>query len=363
MAQVRKVSKQWAKLVDENRQFWRVVELPKIGITKEGSSEDGPLEKIQSAVDQFDKMSGSTLEEVSISLQFKLITDVRQLQKVIEMLQKSERTLLSLEIKVQDDLAFQSDHFHVLKDSLLSFPNLVQCKLVLPFVYVKLLSKSRPRAGHMQVLWISGLETPKLGYLPSSRSDLFNKLTSLSVMHVNTGHSEWRRILSPSSQSLKHLRANPRDEQGGAGEIEPLHFPNLEVLEIFSGELQFPAWMVVPPTLKLYTEQIMTRLPPVSDLWMEFIQHNYWDISTRCPNLRVLRIEDPLCRYKLLRLLRERAANVEAGEKVGEVKMTKLEKLVVPPSMFSANDLEVCKDLVGQVVKWNSELTSWEVEM
>lgn len=65
----------------------------------------------------------------------------------------------------------------------------------------------------------------------------------------------------------------------------------------------------------------------------------------------------------LLTLLRARRENVESGLEVDNVRMEPLKKLVIPFKEYSAETLEECRELVGEVVDWDPEPQLWEVEI
>lgn len=58
-------------------------------------------------------------------------------------------------------------------------------------------------------------------------------------------------------------------------------------------------------------------------------------------------------------LLRERRENAES-DLVEKTKMEPLKKLVIHFDRFSAEELKQCRELIGEVVDWDS---LWEVEI
>jgi len=64
-----------------------------------------------------------------------------------------------------------------------------------------------------------------------------------------------------------------------------------------------------------------------------------------------------------LPLLRARKENVGIGFEVEIVKMKPLKKLFIPFNKLSAEALEECRELVEEVVDWNSEPKTWFVEI
>jgi len=114
---------------------------------------------------------------------------------------------------------------------------------------------------------------------------------------------------------------------------------------------QFPTWMVVPPTLRLFTYEIQTNLSAIQELWFEYLE-NWQLLSSRCPNLQVLRSElngfNP--QQHLLDLLKARERNVKMGLEVDQLKIEPLKKLVIPFNELSAEALEECRELVEEVV-------------
>jgi len=184
----------------------------------------------------------------------------------------------------------------------------------------------------------------------------------LKVEEYNSD-ATWREIFCHCSRSLKHLSLEihglaPKEE------IPPLQFPHLEVLEMDGTSLRFPAWMVVPPTLKLFTFNILSNLPPIRDLWAPSLV-SWRFLSSRCPNLQVIRSElgSSTSPVHLSTLLRAKRENVERGFEVDNVKMKPLKKLVIPFNKLSAEALEECRELVREVVDWESEPGFWEIEI
>jgi len=73
-------------------------------------------------------------------------------------------------------------------------------------------------------------------------------------------------------------------------EVTQLQFPNLEVLEMDEMGQQFPTWMAVPPTSNVSTYSFHSDLPAINELWIKKLS-NWRSLSSRCPNLQVLRLE------------------------------------------------------------------------
>ena len=126
--------------------------------------------------------------------------------------------------------------------------------------------------------------------------------------------------------------------------------------------VQFPTWMVVPPTLRLFTEHIHENLPAIQELWVDH-RCNWGEFSSRCPTLQVLRSNSDELERDLLDFLRVWKKDVEIGFEVGFVKVEPLKKLVIHFNKLSAEALEECRELVEEVVDWDSERKTWEVEI
>jgi len=85
-------------------------------------------------------------------------------------------------------------------------------------------------------------------------------------------------VLSHCSQSLKHLFIRLKSQVPGE-ELSSLQFPNLEVLELTEGNNRFPAWMVVPPTLKLYPFTIFSNIPAIQEVWVHYLYNSRSEIG------------------------------------------------------------------------------------
>lgn len=177
--------------------------------------------------------------------------------------------------------------------------------------------------------------------------------------------SSWRDVLLHSSWSLKHIYIFflSRSEEKLVSNLE---FPNLEVLELFERDLEFPDWMEVPSTLKLRHNGLLHfRIPSVSQLWLtDLLDTN--DGSTRCPLREVIMFEvgeddSQHDTTKLLKLLNARRENVEAELGVEGIKMQAPKKLVIPFESITSEQLEEYRELVEEVVDWGSEPSCWEV--
>jgi len=129
--------------------------------------------------------------------------------------------------------------------------------------------------------------------------------------------------------------------------------------------------MLVPPTLKLFTQDVHSNTPSIQELWVNLLTQIVWDwedLSSRCPKLQVFRLErrrelgDSESEH-LLSPLRARKENSDRRFEVDSIQMEPLKKLVIPFDKFSAADLEECRELVGEVVDLESEPEFWDVEI
>lgn len=241
VVKVREVCKQWWKLVDENRTFWRILVLS-----------ERSLERIQSTVSHFDEKSGSTLEEVSTIV--KKYEDSQDFNQLTGLVLNSSQTLQAFWIKLQSDV-FQARAFlTIFEDSLLlMLPNLVDFRIWSGDPKVQLLvQSSRNRHGSLRILWVTSLQLQPPVHLHVSHPILFQALVSLQ-MSKGDSHSTFRCLLSHCSQTLKHLTIFLRQPARGQ-EVLPLQFARLEVLQLWMVRIMwdchFPTWMAVPPTLK-----------------------------------------------------------------------------------------------------------------
>jgi len=339
VVQVREVCKEWQKLVDENRMFWRILVL---------SIET--FEGAQAVMDQFDEKSGSTMEGVELEIN-RLIW---QTQGLIHSLQNSRASLSTVVIKVPLPGGIGESLAETL---LLTLPNLADFRVGnLNLRRCQLLRVTRADPEKLQVLWI-----PSFPNLPNQRP-LFQTLTSLRISRIYH-HSEWREILALCSKTLKHLDIGLKS--GRLDEIIfPLEFSLLEVFEIRLGEENFPTWMVVPQSLKLFDPSNSAGLPSISILWI--YSFNDWEeLSNRCPCLQIFRLDSFYSgdMFKLVNLLSTRRDNVDHGLEIERVKMEPLRKLVIPFKVFSQSELEQLRGLVGEVVDAATEPLFWKVEI
>lgn len=107
--------------------------------------------------------------------------------------------------------------------------------------------------GILQVLWLSQhIKTP-------TNLSHFKALASLNISET-FNYTQWRSMLVESSKTLKHLCIETYEETGDEP-TSPLSFPNLQVLELQYPMLIFPAWMLVPETLKIWSSfTVVTRI-------------------------------------------------------------------------------------------------------
>ena len=211
------------------------------------------------------------------------------------------------------------------------------------------------------MIWVAALQLSPSVHLPVSHPEFSQAVASLHVDESQT-HSTWRSVLSLCSHSLKHLSLSILHQHLGE-QLLPLQLPNLEILELWEEGWGFPTWMLVPSTLKLFTDSIYLDSPAIRELWTESLW-NSEDFTSRCLSLQVLRVElMEGSQGFLLDLLRARRANVDSRLEVGVSKMMDLKKLVLSFDEYPADMLEEYRKLVGEVVNWDSEPRFWEVEI
>lgn len=187
----REVCKDWLKLIDGNKTFWRILELPQTTV-----------EVAETVVKQFDQKSGSTLEEVSMVIsKWEAKPDASELSQV---LQQSEKTLHILSANSSSKGIFRS--FDKFSGSLLrGLPNLVDFRAARQGYDPRVrLLRSQKESGSLQILWIDSLKLPSPKYLHITQPHLFKMLVSLSITQ-RTNRSKIRGDLLPSVQSLRHL--------------------------------------------------------------------------------------------------------------------------------------------------------------
>lgn len=86
VVKLRLICKQWSQIIDENRSFWQIVEVPR-----------GTIEDSHSTLNLFDQRSPSTLKEISLNLLRKNPTFVaseseEELEERLGTEQEQERT-------------------------------------------------------------------------------------------------------------------------------------------------------------------------------------------------------------------------------------------------------------------------------
>lgn len=103
-------------------------------------------------------------------------------------------------------------------------------------------------------------------------------------------------------------------------------------LQLWDGR-NFPPWMMIPASSKLELLECSFGKPPVSELWVHSMFSLGRDqLSTRIPNLKVLKSEHLHGAREsdmLLRLLQAGKKNLEEGMEVEGTKMEPLEKLIL----------------------------------
>lgn len=146
-----------------------------------------------------------------------------------------------------------------------------------------------------------------------------------------------------------------------------LSFPNLQVLEI--GFLQtFPFWILVPPTIKFFTHHPIPAIPEILELLISTMTGfvpSAWAHLTQCaPRLRVLRYDSGARGSIYLRqLLRTREEKGRSGTKVRGVPPERLEKLSFREINSWGGYLHQFRESVNEVVGWESESKTWEIEL
>lgn len=352
---VREVCKEWLRLIDENQTFWREVYLVKKGV-----------QMIQAVVDQFDQLSNSTSKEVF--LQDVELGEYADVERLVQSLFKSKETLSAVfitESDVSDNQSSRITEKPGLKDrSISNLRNLMVLAAVLEScarvkVNLSIVSTSSKTRFHSLNSHPDSSPSTNLN-LFDSHPDIFNSLQSLHVCAVYS-HSTWRNILSKPSQTLRHL--NFKTERVKLGEdLTTLEFSKLEFLEISDGLWQFPTWMKVPTSLKLYSSHLHSNSPSISELWVDKLD-SWTRLSSRCPHLKVLRFqpkksfrsENFSAHAELLDVLKARKDNVDGGVEVEGVKTESLQNLVVPFNKLDPATLKKCAELVSKVVDLNAK--------
>lgn len=113
---------------------------------------------------------------------------------------------------------------------------------------------------------------------PRQQSDLLPNTHFLKSRDERNSHSTWGSVPSHYSQSLWLSSLLPAEE------IPQLQLPHLEMLELRETSLRFPTWMLVPPTIKLFTFNIYSNLPAIIELWINNL-FGWGTLSSRYPTL------------------------------------------------------------------------------
>jgi len=352
---IRVVCKQWLKIIEKHRSFWQSLVLER--------EED--LEWNESALDVFDGKSGSTLKEVSLKVKFGRNPKLNQFMKT---LLKSKETLLSFSLLVVRPSGRFSEvknleqlHEKVLPGCTRMADFRVSMVAWLPRVGLRRKVEVRRSVEDgiypLQVLWI-----PSISTLYRSHPDRFQNLSSLYVKE-SLKQLDWRKILDPIAQSLKHLSITLEDREEVEDEdITSLRFPLLEALELDPSSLEFPSWMVVPSTSKLASRVLLSGLPSsIREMRIDHVTPEWIYMAHRCPTLQVLTIAQKSLQAS--KYLQSRSEDIRAGVEVDGIRMGPLEKLVIPVQKYTWKHLRKFKSLVEVVVDLADEPEVWEVEI
>lgn len=391
---LREICKSWLEIIDENRSLWQVVNLAREEITQ--YDEENDIHNVtgegknpewnEKVLKLFDDKSRSTLKEVSLKFEmYELDVDKGGYQnrandwcfrEFVQVLSKSRSTLriLSIEMSNVPDA--------LLKDLLIGFDyrtmplvdlRLWQGQYSVSSCQVKILRKSEEVGKQvtkegiaLQVLWTCCL--PNLLFEPDF---IPRSLVSLRIergCHAQKLHP----LLKASRKQLRHLYLFIIAENW---ELETLHFPRLEVLELSLNleNPEFPNWISCPSSLKLSTWDVFHGLPSISELLIQKLK-DCTPLSGRCPLLHTFRykpfdssIEFPRL-SNLVKLLLERRAQVEAGMEVDGIKMQNIKAVILPFKDFEGESetsasrvLDQVKSLVETVIDSGYDVEKWEV--
>lgn len=344
LVRAREISKSWLQTINQSSSFWREVEL--VGDLEE--------EVILTTLELFNEKSKSTLREVLV--EWNSINLETSDAKLIELLERSSRTLTHLTIHGSGGEGGTAD----LTDLTWKLSKLVDFRLQTernnPSTFsVKLLEDNQRNeerqdspgpVSTLKLLWFPGSEE-----LFDSRLHLLNNLSSLSV-EWTLSSSDWRKILEPPSNTLKHLKMRyEADRESLLNPPAPLKFPRLQILETHP-DIIFPSWLQMQSTTLIFHNNMMPSSLPsgISKLWLRGLS-NEQRLFQRCPLLTELRLFSlgSLCCDRLMILLRERNENLKSGLEVDGIQMVAVAKVFVRASDFTSRDLEELGQLVEEV--------------
>ena len=297
-ARARGVCKLWLEEIDGNKRLWR--RLNNRGFLS--------LEEVLLVINQFDEKSGSTMERLTVYTNWEESQNssqvIKSINQLIQVILKSSQHLKGVSIFSKGLDHHGRQRLAVLSYSLLlELPNVVEFRIsktlsyqVLFDVRAKQLSSVNPR-----LIWIDSLRSSAspFTHLHISHSDLFQAIASLTVDRTHH-HSTWRSVLSLCTHSLLHLEINLGKQDPGE-ELSPLELPQLRMLNLTEGNRRSPAWMLVAPSLTLGSLQTYSSLPSTGQLWVS--RMGRWEdcLSSRCPKVQVLRLEEPTHRERFRR--------------------------------------------------------------
>lgn len=354
MVNIVRVSKDWLKIIDENKSLWRRLVLP-----------ERQSRWNTSIVELFHRKSCSSLQEINMQINF----FDSQIEEFSSLLKKSENTLHTLYLKGGTHAAI------ALSELCWRLPKLTKCIIVdskkghpspVKFVKPRFPNADGQIQDGLRVLWT--VTTSSIERAISEDPCRLDQLVSLKLQdRIECFRLE--ALLRQSSKTLKHLSCRLRSREP----MPPtLNLPLLEILELQHDETSFPSWLRIPyPCTLIFREprKLFRDLPPISKLWVRDLR-KIRKLATECPNLIELRVDTfdfnvlkHEQRDSLILLLRERKEKVDAGTIFKGLTMTHLIRLVFPVRFLSQSQLSQLKDLVEEVVDLESVDRSFEVEV
>lgn len=316
----------------------------------------------------FDEKSGSKLTEISIDLSLKRSEKVDELVEIVE---RSRETLKSLEFGISssivkkecNELAWKLPHLALFKGACQP----VESRAVLLVIKDKhqetITTENFNDLPSLKLLWTSASHTLLNGGL--SR---FKNLSSLYLEGYKDSF-EWRNLLQTPSQTLKHLQMSIR-ETSDQVQLETLHFPRLQILEIHLFSSIFPSWISLLPfcTLINHGYTIPFALPSISTLWVSQLYDIYM-LANSVPQMTELRSlvsqHDSFFSpgHALISMLRRRKQNSETGVEVEGIKAVQMERLVLYFKFFSDQEISQLRELVTEVVDLETVSKVIELEL
>lgn len=356
----RRTCKKWLDAIDNNTTFWKTL----VWIQKDDEESALP------ALEMFDEKSGSALKKVSISQTSGKPNDPRLVQEgdldLFPILQRSKDSL--------EDLSFRMVNTHTARNPIMdlaaSSTSLESLVFWTPssvwrsdFPRTRLVRASRrynqedaPPSSKLRLLWLSTGEIEKW----------IEKLDASSIVSLADAEAaspmRLYQLINPIASNLIHLSISL-----GAHSSPPpsLSCPSLQIFEgEFGFPIEFPPWLQCPilrvAIARLANSVFIQGLPiSVEELWLlrwsgPRMVSNLDDLLQVCPLLKALKLGRELLETlgvaSVLETLRKREENVGQGFEIKGIKMSSIERLIVPTELLTSAQLVGLKESVGEVI-------------